>query len=425
MLLAPVIDPTDPAFWADPHRVLADAARAAPVARTTLGHLVLLRRDDAERALVDPRLRNDYDALLTRHGIVDGPLFRWWRLAMLNTNPPTHTRLRALVGRAFTPRAVARMEAPMRAATVERLERLAGAETVELIRDLAEPLPLTFVCDLLGIARTDHAAFATWVADLGLMFAETMPDAQRRQAEAAMEGLSGFVADLVGHRRRHPTDDVLTGLVQAEADGDRLSLDELVAMVVNLLFGGLDTSRSLLSTAVWLLYRDDADGATARLRTVLRAEPDRWPAVVEEILRFEPPVGEVLRVAAEDVEVHGELVPAGGLLGISLLAANRDPACYERPDRFEPDRFDADRGAGGGVAPAALSFGRGIHHCLGHALARLEARTVLRTIVDRCPDLALHTTAPAWVPFLRVRRLAALELSLGPLAPAPRGGAHP
>jgi cytochrome P450 len=422
MLLAPVIDTTDPAFWVDPHRVLADAARAAPVARTTLGHLVLLRRDDAERALVDPRLRNDYDALLTRHGIVDGPLFRWWRLAMLNTNPPTHTRLRALVGRAFTPRAVARMEMPMRDATVDRLELLAGSGPVELIRDLAEPLPLTFICDLLGIARPDHVAFAGWVADLGLMFAETMPDAQRLQAEAAMEGLSAFVADLVEHRRRHPADDVLTGLVQAEADGDRLSLDELVAMVVNLLFGGLDTSRSLLSTAVWLLHRDD--GATARLRAGLRAEPERWPAVVEEILRYEPPVGEVLRVAADDLELHGEHVPAGGLLGISLLAANRDPACYEQPDRFDPDRFDPGHGDAG-AAPAALSFGRGIHHCLGHALARLEARTVLRTIVECCPRLQLHTTEPTWVPFLRVRRLAAVELSLGPLARAGHAGSRP
>jgi cytochrome P450 len=422
MLLAPVIDPTDATFWVDPHRVLADAAGRAPVARTTLGHLVLLRRDDAERALVDPRLRNDYDALLTRHGIVDGPLFRWWRLAMLNTNPPTHTRLRALVGRAFTPRAVARMEAPMRDATVARLELLAGAGPVELIRDLAEPLPLTFVCDLLGVPRPDHAAFAAWVADLGLMFAETMPDAQRRQAETAMEGLSAFVTDLVDHRRRHPADDVLTGLVQAETDGDRLSLDELVAMVVNLLFGGLDTSRSLLSTAVWLLHRDDADGASARLRAGLRAEPDRWPAVVEEILRHEPPIGEVLRVAAEDLEVHGETVPAGGLLGISLLAANRDPACYERPDRFDPDRFAPDRP--GGAEPAALSFGRGIHHCLGHSLARLEARTVLQTIIERCPELELRTGEPSWVPFLRVRRLASVELSLGPLAPD-RAGSRP
>jgi cytochrome P450 len=406
---APVIDLTDAAFWSDVHGPLAAAAAVAPVAVTPTGVPVLLRRDDAERALVDPRLANDYDALLTRHGIVDGPLHTWWKLAMLNTNPPTHTRLRGLVGRAFTPRAVARMEEPVRVATEERLAELDGVDDVEVIRDLAEPLPLRIVCELLGVPRPDHGAFAAWVADLGLMFAETMPDAQRRTAEHAMEELSAFVRDLVEVRRAAPTDDVLTGLVHAEEDGDRLSLDELVAMVVNLLFGGLDTSRGMLATGIWLLHRDDDVVRGAALRSRLRAEPQRWPAVVEEILRFEPPIGEVLRVATEDVEVHGHRIPAGGLLGVSLLAANRDAACY-----VDPARFDADRFGPGSTAPPPLSFGRGIHHCLGHALARLEGRVVLQTIVEHRPDLALRTTEPAWVPFLRVRRLAELAVDLGP-----------
>jgi cytochrome P450 len=274
-----VVDTTDPAFSRDPHQILRDARVRSPIAFDAFGTPMLLRYADVDAALKDPRFINDYDILITRHGITSGPLYDWWKLAMLNTNPPVHTRLRGLASRAFTPRAANGTRERMRALTVEHLRVLEGRDSIDLIDDVTESLPLTIVCDMIGVPRDDHHSFHQWVADIGLMFSDSIPDENRARAEHAMFALGDYVVEMIEHKRRAPDDSLMSTLIVAEEDGDRLSYDELVALVVNLMLGALDTSRSALSIGLWLLW-------THNLRTVT-------PALIEEILRYEAAVGRI------------------------------------------------------------------------------------------------------------------------------------
>jgi cytochrome P450 len=241
----------------------------------------------------------------------------------------------------------------------------------------------------------DEAVFAGWTAELGLVFAPVMTPELRSRLEATVVALDGYVSDLVEERRATPADDLLGALVAAEDDGDRLSREELVAMVSNLLFAGHDTTRSLLSIGPAVLLQHPEQLA------LLRAEPERWPAAVEELLRFEPPVLGTARRTLAPTEVGGIPVPAGVELSTNLLAANRDPRVF-----VEPHRFDVTRDG-----PPVVSFGAGIHHCLGAALARLEARVALPMLFDRFPGLVL-VDRPAWVPYASIRRFGALPVRL-------------
>ena len=211
-----------------------------------------------------------------------------------------------------------------------------------------------------------------------------------------MDALRDYVVHMI-EGMRHTTDEsLMSALIAAEEGGDRLSYDELVALVVNLMLGALDTSRSALSIGLWLLW-------TRGLHTVT-------PALIEEILRFEPPSGELRRTAGEDFDVCGVPVGAGTSVALSVMSANRDTAAYDDPDDFGPTRYE------GGSARPHLTFGRGSHFCLGNAIARVEMLEVLDVILSRYPNLEVLIDAPQWMPFLRVRRFAQLPVRLG--APA-------
>jgi cytochrome P450 len=388
-----VVDTTGHAFCQDPHPLLREARREGPIAFDAAGTPIVLRYADVDAALKDARFINDYDILITRHGITSGPLYDWWKLAMLNTNPPVHTRLRSLASRAFTPRAANATRARMRALTVEHLQAYDGRESIDFIDDVTEKLPLTIVCDMIGIPRGDHQTFEQWVADIGLMFSDSIPDENRRLAEQSMDALSRYVVDLIEHMRRAPDESLMSSLVAAEDGGDRLSHDELVALVVNLMLGALDTSRSALSIGLWLLW-------TRGLREVT-------PALIEEILRFEPPSGELRRTAASDLDLCGVPVAAGTSVALSVMSANRDTDAYDDPDQFRATRYD------GGATRPHLTFGRGSHFCLGNAIARVEMLEVLDVVLTRHPDLEVLVDRPEWVPFLRVRRFEDMPVRLG------------
>jgi cytochrome P450 len=286
----PMLATTDAEYWQDPHAALRAARESGNVARSPWDGLVLLDYDDCVAALADPRYLNDYDALLTRNDVHDGPLWEWWQHAMLNSNPPVHTRLRSLVNRAFTPRSVMRAAEPTRRITAAILDRALEQGRLELVHDLCEPLPIALICELMGVPHADHGDFDAWIGDLGLMFTASMTAETRRIAEGAMANLSDAISDLIEMRRRagEPGDDLLGDLIAAEDGGDRLSRDELVAMIVSLLFGALDTTRGALSMQVtYLAQHGDALAA-------LRGE-GVTPEAVEELLRIEPPVGEIAR----------------------------------------------------------------------------------------------------------------------------------
>ena len=280
----------------------------------------------------------------------------------------------------------------MRTLTVEHLRAYEGRDSIDLIDDVTESLPLTIVCDMIGVPRDDHHSFHQWVADIGLMFSDSIPDENRARAEHAMFALGDYVVTMIEQKRRVPDESLMSTLIATEEGGDRLSYDELVALVVNLMLGALDTSRSALSIGLWLLW-------THRVRTVT-------PALIEEILRYEPPSGELRRTAGEDLELCGMPIAAGTSVALSVMSANRDASAYGEPDQFDTERF--------AKAPKQhLTFGRGSHFCLGNAIARVEMQEVLDVILTRYPDLEVLTDSPQWVPFLRVRRFEKLPVRLG------------
>lgn len=388
-----VVDLSDPDFWQRPHPVLAAARERGPVAYTESGMPMVLRYADLERILRSPSWETEAMELLSQHGIEDGPLYDWWRLAMFNTNGASHTRLRTLVSKAFTPRSVDRLRPVVVRLTNEILDRHVDKGSMEIVEDLAHELPIRVLVALLGVPDSDHELFDRWSTDLGLMFSAVMTPEQHAAALEAVNGLNGYIERVVAERRRSPRDDLLSSLIAAEEAGDRLSEEELVAIVINILFGGHDTSKSMFGIAFALLLAHQD-----QLR-LLRDRPDLAPAAVDEILRYEPPFNAVRRPTS-DVQVGDVTIPAGTLTWMSLLAGNHDPEAFT-----DPERFDVTRAEG-----RILSFGYGIHYCLGAALARMDAQEAIPIVLERCPGMELTIDEPRWVPFLLIRRVESLPV---------------
>ncbi|WP_433428110.1 cytochrome P450 family protein [Nonomuraea sp. CA-141351] len=371
----------DGPFFADPDELYQKLRLESPVVRviTPIGlHAWMVTRyEDVRPALNDPRLSKSaarFAEILEQRSI---PPDSRIQLAdsvaghMLNTDPPDHTRLRKLVNRAFTVRAVARMR-PRIEEIANRLAdtmaaKGAGEATVDLIDEFAFPLPMTVICELLGVPDGERDDFRAWSNTL-LSFS---PQQERIAAAGAMRD---FLTRLVADKGANPGDDMLSAIVQASEDGDSLSPGEALSMAFLLLVAGHETTVNLIGNGVLALLRHPDQLAA------LRADPSLIPNAVEEFLRFDGPVNlATLRYTTEPVELGGTMIPAGEVVLVSLVSANRDPERYR-----EPTELDVTRDASGHVA-----FGYGIHHCLGAPLARLEGEIAFRTLIERFPDLAL------------------------------------
>ncbi|MXZ77615.1 MAG: cytochrome P450 [Acidimicrobiia bacterium] len=384
----PVVDLTDLAFWSNPYPVLAEALGQHPLGRGVDGGLIALSFDAAEMVLRDPRfLTTD---LLAPRGITEGPIAEWWGQVMFSANPPVHTRLRRLVSRAFTPRAVESLRPRVVEITEELLDGFRD-DTVDLVAGFAHELPIRVMGAMLEVPAGDHRHFAAWTADLGLVFSSVHTPELLNRLESAITGLNGYVAELIADRRRQPGDDLLSKLIAAEADGDALTEPELIAMVENLLFAGHDTTRSMLMIGAALLLSHPEQ------RALLSGNPDLAAQAVDEILRFEAPVLGSGRDATESLDLFGVPVAAGETVTTMSLAANRDPAAFDNPDRFDIRR------PGGKL----MSFGQGIHYCLGAALARLEGQVAFPMLLERYPRIEL-AAEPVWVPYASIRRFEEL-----------------
>ncbi|KAA2252581.1 cytochrome P450 [Solihabitans fulvus] len=394
-LLAPgIVDPADLDYWADPHAVLAAARARGRIGRTPHGEPVLLGYEDAHEALRHPLLETfGVAAILARNNVTEGPFHDWCQLLLLSMRPPDHTRLRALVRKAFTARQVERV----RPGTRDRLRRLlAGpreAGRVEWVGEIAHELPVWVICELVGVPSADRDVIKAWTVDIGHAFTNSLSADQLRRADDAVRSLYGYLQTLIIRRRKAPRDDLLSALVHAEQDGDRLRTTELYAIVANLLVGGHNTTRGLLSIAACLLAQHPAQFALLRAGGAVEA--------TEEVLRYEAPIPSTVRLARADVSLAGTRVAAGEAVHVSFLAANRDPARFASPDRFDVRRAD--------VRP--ISFGFGIHHCVGAALARLEAQEAIAELATTVRELVLEIDEPRWEPFLQVRRIEAVPLS--------------
>jgi cytochrome P450 len=348
----PLVAMNDPAFWADVHPPLAAAREQASICRTKDGATYVLRLEQTEAVLKDPRfLAAD---LLAMQGLDHGPVWEWWSRVMFSRNPPDHTRLRRLVSRAFTPRSIESLRPRISALTAELLAPALEGDEIDIMTSVAHALPAAVMAEMLAIPAHDHEVFRDWTTEIGLVFGAATDPAVRVRVEAALDSLTQYVHQLIAERTAHPGGDLLSRLIEAEEGGDQLSAGELVDLLLNLLFAGHDTTRGAVGATFWLFARHPEQ------LDAVRADASLVPNAVDEILRYEPITFGTARQPDVDVELDGYLIPAGMPLAVCLVAASRDPRRYDRPDEFDVTRTD--------VRPP--TFGAGIHYCLAVASTR-------------------------------------------------------
>ncbi|VEG41371.1 cytochrome P450 [Mycolicibacterium flavescens] len=356
---------------ATPHDILDDvrAAQArAPIAIGPFGPEILSYELSRE-ILRDSRFRLPPGITLASQGITSGPLFDKMANSLLGLDGAPHMRLRKLVSKAFTPRATSRLQDTIQEVVNGLIDRVADAGHCDVVTDLARPYPTPVMCALIGAPREDWHLFADWTEEVfkALNF---QPDANFDESAImrAWGELDAYVDDMVAARRHSLTDDLLSELIRAESDGDRLNLDELRMLVAGFLMAGTDTTRNQLAASVQVLCEHPDQWMT------LRDQPELAMQAVEESMRHSPAASIVPRAATEDVEFGGYLFPAGTFILVNTFAANRDPAIYRDAERFDITRRDV---------PPILTFGGGAHYCLGANLARRELAEALVVLTRR------------------------------------------
>lgn len=356
---------------ATPHDILDDvrAAQArAPIAIGPFGPEILSYELSRE-ILRDSRFRLPPGITLASQGITSGPLFDKMANSLLGLEGAPHMRLRKLVSKAFTPRATSRLQDTIQEVVNGLIDRVADAGRCDVVTDLARPYPTPIMCALIGAPRADWHLFADWTEEVfkALNF---QPDANFDESAImrAWGELDAYVDDMVAARRHNLTDDLLSELIRAESDGDRLNLDELRMLVAGFLMAGTDTTRNQLAASVQVLCEHPDQWMT------LRDQPELAMQAVEESMRHSPAASIVPRAATEDVEFGGYLFPAGTFILVNTFAANRDPAIYRDAERFDITRKDV---------PPILTFGGGAHYCLGANLARRELAEALVVLTRR------------------------------------------
>jgi cytochrome P450 len=384
----------------DPYPRYQRVRELAPVHQSGLGFWVLSRYDDCQQLLRDPRFgkgdRRDRELRLPADAAEALARIRQRAPSMLFVDPPDHTRLRGLVAKAFTARTVERLRPHIGRLLDELLDAVdAGSgEPVDIMAAVAFPLPVTVIGEMLGIPPADRPAFQPWVrASTALLELTIDPSAIVAAADAG-DRMSAYFADLLAERRRHPTDDLLSELLRVEDRGDTLSEDELISTAILLFGAGFETTTNLIGNGLLALLRHP--NQLARLRD----DRDLLRPAVEELLRFDSPVQLDGRVALEAAEVAGQPVGPGTFVVTMLGAANRDPARFA-----EPDALDLGRDEG-----PPLSFGSGIHYCLGQALARLEGQVVFDRLLSRFARMELAGAEVAYRTGLTLRGLVALPV---------------
>ncbi|HLT35880.1 MAG TPA: cytochrome P450, partial [Enhygromyxa sp.] len=316
--------------------------------------------------------------------------------SIVGVDPPAHTRLRKLINLAFTPRAIARLQARIRELARELVDDIVGREQFDLIEALAIPLPVTVIAELLGVDPARRSEFKRWSDDLlaGTRFDPNLDDAELERLLASRNQFLDYFREMIELRRRVPSPDLLGDLVRAELEDEALSPDEVLAMAVVLLIAGNETTTNLIGNGMAEILDHPDD-----LRR-LRANPGLIPGFIEEVLRFRSPVSMLVRKATEDITIRGVTIPQGDGVALMIAAANRDPEQF--PD---PDRFDITREPSG-----HLAFGYGIHFCVGAPLSRLEARIVFEELFRRLPEVSREQQALDWITSSGLRGLRSLRL---------------
>jgi cytochrome P450 len=395
------VDPFAPEHRADPYPLYERLRADAPIwYHPQYDELVLTGHADCEAVLRDPRWSSDPENIDPSRRDPDDMRLALGDLKsgnLLFLDPPDHTRLRRLVSKAFTPRTIEQLRPHVHELVDDMLDELRDAGEIDLMTGIAYPLPVTVICELMGVPLQDRHLFAGWSSDASrLLDGEVEGEVVERGIVAAMSFISYF-NDLFDERRKVPRNDLLSALLAAEDEGDRLSEAELRSIVLLLFVAGHETTMNLIGNGMWALL------AHPDQQRRLQDDPSLVPNAVEEMLRYDGPVHITGRIAREDLEVGGLRVDQGRQVSTLLAAANRDPERFSEPARFDVEREDVHH----------LTFSGGIHYCLGAALARLEGQVVVGSLVQRFPGLELRTEYPEHREHFVLRGLKQLRVGVG------------
>lgn len=393
--------PTEIGFIGNPYPAYDELRRAGRIHyHERTDHWLIPRHADVNALLRDRRFGRTYLHQASHEEMgrppdpeMQAPFWHVVRNGMLDREPPDHTRLRSLVAKAFTPRRVEELRPTVEGIVDGLVDEAMGRGQFDLLNTVLEPLPVAVIAELLGIPHEDRHLLRPWSAEICLMY-ELNPteDYARRAARASIE-FGDYLADLSRARRTHPGNDLITALAQVVVGGDRLTEDELVGTCVLLLNAGHEASVNGSGNGWWALFRNPAELAR------LRADHSLLPTAIEELLRYDTPLQLFERWVLEDSEICGVQVPKGAELGLMFGSSNRDPDVFTDPDRLDLTRTPNPH----------ITFGAGIHFCLGAPLARLEMQVAFETILRRMPNLEL-LAEPEWKPTYIIRGLKSLPV---------------
>ena len=371
----------------NPYEIYELLRKKDPVHRMRLiSAWTLTEYEDAQTVLLDHRRFSSGDNKLE---------YAPYR-TMLDLDPPDHTRLRSLVSKAFTPRAVSELGPRIQQIVGELLDEVAGKDRFDLISDFAFPLPVIVIAEMLGIPAQDRDRFNVWSNDIALAVEPILSKEEIIRLERSSDELVEYFEDIIELRRQDPQDDMLSALLAAEDEGDRLSHDELLGTLMLLLVAGNETTRSLIGNGMLALLKNP--GQLQRLRE----DSELLDTAIDEMLRYDSPVQFIIRVVLEDMEFRGKSLRAGQRVMILVGAANRDPKVFAQPEVLDISREEKSH----------LSFGRGIHYCLGSPLALLESRIAFAGLLERFPSIRL-LAEPVYRDQMVLRGVESLWIEVG------------
>ncbi|GAC1401079.1 MAG: cytochrome P450 [Mycobacterium sp.] len=399
LLLLQLLDPSN---RANPYPLYTQIRENGPLPIPDKTLIVFSSFADCDEVLRHPSSASDrLKSTSAQRQIAEGAQARpFGTPGFLFLDPPDHTRLRKLVSKAFAPKVVKALEPDIVALVDSLLDDVAAAGRFEVINDLAHPLPVAVICRLLGVPIEDEPMFsrasALLAAGLDPVISVTgeAPDSYDDMFQAGWR-LRGYLRELIARRRNEPGEDLMSALIQVEEAGDQLTEEEIIATCNLLLIAGHETTVNLIANAILAMLRNPIQWSA------LSTDPQRASAVVEETLRYDPPVQLMGRIAAGDMTIGDTDVPKGDVMMLMLAAAHHDPAAFDRPDQFDPDREPIRH----------LGFGKGPHFCLGAPLARLETAVALSTVTARFPAARL-AGEPPYKPNLTLRGMVSLEVAV-------------
>ncbi|MGW0875733.1 cytochrome P450 [Streptomyces sp. NPDC002740] len=396
-------DPWDPAFVSDPYPAYAELReRGRVIYYEPTDQWLVPRHADVSALLRERRLGRTYQHRFTHEDFgrtappaEQEPFHTLNDHGMLDLEPPDHTRIRRLVSKAFTPRTVERLQPYVRRLAGELVDRLVAAGGGDLLSDVAEPLPVAVIAEMLGIPESDRGPLRPWSADIcGMYELSPSKETAARAVRASVE-FSEYLRELIAARRKEPGDDLISGLIAAHDEGDRLTEQEMISTAVLLLNAGHEATVNATVNGWWALFRNPGQLAA------LRADHALVPSAVEELMRYDTPLQLFERWVLDDIEIDGTTVPRGAEIAMLFGSANHDPAVFADPERLDLGRAENPH----------ISFSAGIHYCIGAPLARIELAASMTALLERAPTLAL-ASEPLRKPNFVIRGLEGLSVTL-------------